>query len=164
MAGYLSVEEFKTRAVMPSEYVDYLERVAPGFVDAQLSSASRVDIDAKLRKRYAAPFDAPYPEAVLTWLARLVTVPCWDRRGVDPGDKGFERAETEAERTRKEIAEAADSNEGLWDLPRRDDSKATGISKGGPLSYSEQSPYVGFDGQARLGRQEDSNRGGTSRG
>jgi hypothetical protein len=163
--AYLSVDEFRTRTVMPAEYVDRLQTIAPGFVASQLESASRLDIDAQLRKRYAAPFDeASAPEAVKTWLARLVTVPCWDRRGVDPGDQGFERALEEAERTRKQIAEAADGDKGLYDLPLRDDSKATGISKGGPLAYSEQSPYVGFDGQARVGRQQDANRGGTTRG
>lgn len=164
--AYLSVDEFKVRTVMPSEYVDRLEAIAPGFVLAQLESASRLDIDAPLRKRYAAPFDeADAPEAVKTWLARLVTVPCWDRRGIDPTDEGiFTRAEETAQRSREQIAEAANSETGLYDLPLRDASKASGISKGGPLAYSEQSPYVGFDRQSSAGRVEDSNRGGTSRG
>lgn len=165
--AYLSVADFRIRTVMPAEYVDRLEEIAPGFVAAQLESASRLDIDAQLRKRYAAPFDeASAPEAVKTWLARLVTVPCWDRRGVDPRDQGFERAEQEAERARKQIAEAADSVDGLYDLPLRDGdpSKESGISKGGPRSYTEASPYAWTDEQGRTGRGEDANRGGTFRG
>ena len=54
----------------------------------------------------------------------------------------------EAERAREQMKEAADSEIGLYDLPLLNDVTTDGISKGGPLGYSEQSPYSWTDEQA----------------
>lgn len=157
---YLDKAAFAILTVMPAESVDAIEMVAPGWIDGQLTYWSGW-IDSRLRKRYAAPFSAPYPEAVTGWLARIVTVRCFLRRGVDPTDLQFEEIKADADRAMEEIKEAADSNEGLFDLPLRADTTASGISRGGPFGYSEQSPYVWTDGQAETGRNEDRNGGGT---
>lgn len=153
--GYLTLAEFKLRSTMPSDYVDEIEAAAPGFVLAQVESVSTLDIDSRLRKRYACPFTAPYPEAVKTWCARIVTQICWERRGYDPTDQSMERSVRASDMAREEIKEAANSNEGLFDLPLRADTTTTGIAKGAPLSYSEASPYVGFSKQRVSGRVED---------
>jgi hypothetical protein len=160
MAAYLTVAEFKTRAMMPPEYVDQIETRQAGWTLAQLEQFSRW-IDSRLRKRYAVPFAEPYPEAVKSWLARLVTVRCFIRRGIDPTDLQFQMIEQDAKTTADEIREAAESQDGLFDLPLNGSTSATGISKGGPLVYSEQSPYVGFDLQGVMGRNEDSNGRGS---
>lgn len=159
--GYLTLDEFKTRSTMPSENVDRIETASAGFTLAQIESVSRLDIDSRLRKRYAAPFSDPYPEAVKTWCARIVTMLCWERLGYDPTDESMDRAVKAHDAAKAEIKEAADSTDGLFDLPLRADTTATGISKGGPLGYSEQSPYVWFDVQVDAARDEDSNRRGT---
>jgi hypothetical protein len=154
MAAYLTLVEFKLRSVMPPEYIDAIEVLQPGWTLAQLEQQSRW-LDSRLRKRYAAPFAAPYPEAVLSWVARLTTVRVFLRRGVDPTDAQFDLVREDAKAATDEIKEAADSNVGLFDLPEHDTSTATGVSKGAPQGYSEQSPYVGFSQQATTGRDED---------
>lgn len=159
--AYLTLAEFKLLSTMQSESVDELETRWPGYVDAQLDSKSHW-INAQLRKRYAAPFESPYPAAVKSWLACIVTMQCWKRRGYDPTDESMQEAIEDRAEAKREIAEAADGEKGLWDLPLRSDTTATGISKGAPLGYSEQSPYVGFDLQRETGREEDSNGSGTS--
>lgn len=142
---------------MPTEDVDALGTT---WLENALEDASAW-IDSRLRKRYAAPFSSPYPRAVLRWVADIVTEQAYLRRGANPLDAQQQQIAAAAERARTEIKEAADGNEGLFDLPLRSDTTATGISKGGPRSYSEQSPYVWMNAQHSTGRDEDSNGGGS---
>lgn len=158
--AYLTTSEFKTRSLIPSGYVDDIEAVDDGWTLIQLEEASAW-IDSRLRKRYAAPFTSPYPVAVLSWLTKLVTVRCYLKRGVEATDEQFVSIQQDAMDAKAEIKEAADSNVGLFDLPLRSDTTATGIDRSGPWSYSEQSPYVGFSRQARTGRTEDGNGSGS---
>lgn len=146
MAAYLTVAQFRLRTTMPQSDVDALEVSDPGFLDAQLTSWSS-RIDAQLSKRYAAPFASPVPEIVLEWLTRCVTVRAYLKRGVNPSDEQFAAIKEDAEAALKEVEAAANSQTGLYDLPLRSDTTASGITKGGPLAYSEQSPYVWADYQ-----------------
>lgn len=156
----LTFDEFRLLTVMPASDVDALEAVAPGWIASQLEYWT-AQIYARLRKRYAVPFVAPFPIAAKGWLARIVTVRCYLRRGVDPNDLQFDEIKKDAEAATAEIKEAADSNTGLFDLPLREDTTATGATLGGPFGYAEQSPYVFMDRQVDIGRNEDSNRGGS---
>ncbi len=160
MAAYLTVAEFKLLTDMPGEFVDYLQSKAPGWLDEQLSYYTS-QINARLAKRYATPFGTPVPDAVRGWLARIVTPRAYRRRGVDPNDEQYADVRGDAERADKEIEEAANAVDGLYDLPLRQDTTASGISKGGTRSYSEQSPYVFQDGQRSTGVIEDQNRRGS---
>lgn len=159
-ASYCTVTLFKKHSEMPSVFVDQLETAEPGFLDVQLERASR-DVDARLAKRYAVPFASPVPDVVVGWVARIVAPRAWRKRGVDAQDVDFEQVQRDAEAAWAEVKEAADSAEGLFDLPLRADTTASGISKGGPFGYSEQSPYVWTDQQVDVAREEDSNRRGT---
>lgn len=163
MASYLTLAEFKARTLMPASSVDAIELVSAGWLLIQLDEASAW-IDSRLRKRYAAPFESPYPIAVLSWVARLVTVRAFLKAGVPPTDEQFQAIQKDADDARAEVLEAATSDVGLFDLPLRSDTTATGISKSGPMSYSEQSPYAWARDQRRIGRNEDSNGGGTYHG
>ena len=158
--AYLTTEQFKTRTLMPGDYVDAIELVDDGWTLIQLEEASAW-IDARLRKRYAAPFDSPYPVAVLSWLTRIVTVRCYLKRGVEATDEQFLSIQQDAMDAKAEVLEAANGDGGLFDLPLRGDTTATGVSRGGALGYSERSPYVAGDIKRRVGRQEDSNGSGT---
>jgi hypothetical protein len=159
--AYLTVAEFKTRALIPSEYVDAVELAQPGFTLSRLESATAW-IDGRLKKRYAVPFSSPYPEMVLAWVTAIVTVEVMIRRGVNPDDRQFDDMREESTRAREEITEAANSETGLFDLPLRSDTTTSGISRGGTFCYSERSPYVGFDVQGGAGRREDENGTGTT--
>jgi hypothetical protein len=151
---YLSVEEFRDETIMPAAQVDEINMVAPNWLGRQLVKKSAW-IDAQLRKRYAAPFASPYPEAVKDWLARIVTHLCYLRLGTNPTDE--QASEIKADRTsaEAEIAQAADSEKGLFDLPLRQDTTASGISKQGPKSYTEASPYAGMTVQRNRARGDD---------
>lgn len=160
MASYLTLATFKLHATIPSEWVDEVEDRYPGFVELQCELATS-HVDARLRKRYEAPFSEPYPLKAKDWVARRVVPRVLWRRGVDATDQQYLDLRDDAAAVEAELKEAADSVEGLYDLPLRSDTTTSGISKGGPLGYSEQSPYVWKDVQARAARDEDRNGSGT---
>jgi hypothetical protein len=105
-----------------------------------------------LGQSYAAT--TPVPEAALWWLAAILTPEMYRARGVNPQDPQMEQLEKDRDRALAELKEAADSQDGLFDLPLLDAGES-GITQGGPQAYSETSPYVGFDHQARCAREED---------
>jgi hypothetical protein len=160
VTAYLTRAAFKLLTVMPAVDVDALETEASGWVDAQLALVS-ARIDSRLRKRYTVPFTSPYPAAVTDWLARLVTLQCYLRRGVDSTDAQFVQIKADADAATAELKEAADAKEGLFELPLRADTDADGVTRGGPLAYSEQSPYVWTNSQGTTGREEDASGSGT---
>lgn len=160
MTAYLTVSDFKNLSVMPSAFIDEIEAASPGWTLAQLTQES-ARIDARLAKRYVVPFTLPAPDCVQGWLARIVTLSAYMRRGFDPTDAQGRMYVADRDTAVAEIKEAADAIDGLFDLPLRSDTNASGISRGGPKAYSEQSPYVFTDGQSRVGNNEDCNGGGT---
>jgi hypothetical protein len=155
MAGYLTIDELKELTFAPDVVVD---RVPTVWLDAMLESKSRW-IDSRLRKRYAVPFTTP-PSVVKLWLARIVTPAIYLRDGVPPSDEQFVTMAEDQEAAEAEIQEAANAEGGLFDLPVAGGSESD-ITKGGPLGYSEASPYVHQDVQARIGRAEDAMGDGT---
>jgi hypothetical protein len=140
--SYLSTNEFKLRTIMPQADVDNLEALEPGYLTATIADWSSW-IDGRLRKRYAVPFVAPYPPILLLWLTKLVTRDAYAKRGYNPQSEMDKNAIVEmADKVEAEVKEAADSKDGLFDLPLSTSSNASGVSAGGPLGYSERSPYV----------------------
>lgn len=160
MASYLTVDRFKLCSVIPSSYIDLIETGSPGWTLAQLDLASAW-LDARLSKRYAVPFAAPVPPAVEGWVTKIVTLAAYIKRGFDPTDPQGQMYVNDRDVALSEVKEAADAENGLFDLPLRADTTASGISKAGPRGYSEQSPYSFTDTQGRVGSQEDQNGGGT---
>jgi phage gp36-like protein len=149
MSRLLTVAEFKVRSVMPNADIDLLEAQEPGYLQACLDDWAE-EIESRLRKRYAVPFTAPYPRTVLRWLVKLVTRDGYHKLGYNPSSQQDRDAiDGAAERVEAEMKEAADAKDGLFDLPLRANSGASGVSRGGPLGYSEQSPYVWADLQRR---------------
>lgn len=161
--AYLDKDAFALRTSMPPEHVDDIEDRTPGWIDMQLESWSRW-VDMRLGKRYAVPFAAPAPEIVLSWVTWIVTLECYKKRGVDPNDLEMELYRSDHSRAFEEVREAAEAQFGLFALPLSADTSASGIKKGYPRTYSEASPYVWTDEQARVARAEDRNRGGTFHG
>jgi hypothetical protein len=83
------------------------------------------------------------------------------RRGHDSTDASSTTYTTYAERARTELLAAANAETGLFDLVLLDGS---GISKGGMISYSETSPFLGARLQRANGRREDAAGSGTLHG
>lgn len=161
--SYLTLAQFRTRTCLASVDIDAVEADVSGFTDARLI-ANSARIDARLRKRYKVPFantvGDPAPEVVCEWLQRMASVDVLMKRGADPNDPTVKRVIDAAEKAEAELKEASDAADGLFDLPMRDDEDESDITKGGPLFYTERSPYVAFDTQRRVGLVEDE----TSRG
>jgi hypothetical protein len=141
---YLDVAGFKRLSRMPSSDVDTLESLEPGYLDEQLQLA-QAEVDSRLRKRYTVPFAAPYPKKALGWIAAIVTFEAYNKRGRNPQDPAVADLTEARDRALTEIKEAADSKDGLYDLPLREDAQTSGISAGGPLGTSQVSPYDWVD-------------------
>ena len=166
MSTYLDFNGFRDLTTIPSAFVDDVEKVSPGWIENQLDYWARW-IDSRLRKRYATPFAAfgdapPTPAGVQGWLARIVTLRVWLKRGVDPNDIQFDTVKQDAVDAQTEVLEAANSDTGWFDLPLRTDEDGSAINRGNPRYYSEASPYVWTDQQAAVGRNEDDNGFGSS--
>jgi len=163
VAAYLDLPGYKQRSIIPSTDVDLVETLQPGFVEARLAIRQE-NLDARLVKRYAVPFASPVSEIVLGWLVALVDVDVMRKRGVNPQDPMMVGFIDEATRVYAEVKEAADSKEGLYELPLNDAQGNSGINHAGPLMYTEASPFVAADRQELQGRCEDEARTGTSGG
>lgn len=166
MAIYLDFDGFRNLSTIPSGFVDDVEKVSPGWIEGQLEYWARW-IDSRLRKRYASPFAAfnatpPTPASVQGWLARIVTVRVWIKRGVDPNDLQFAAVQEDATAAQAEVLEAANSETGWFDLPLKGDEDGSAISRGNPRVYSEASPYVWTDVQSQAGKSEDNSGTGSS--
>ncbi len=160
---YLTLSTFKNRTLMASEEVDYVQTNAPGFVEGRIAIRTSW-IHARLRKRYGAsiPFSSPVPETVLGWLTALVSLDCMRKRGMNPNDVAGAAFQADADKAEAEVREAADSQAGLFDLPAIEALEgASNVSTGGPLGYSETSPYVSAVVERNNGRAEDATGTGT---
>src|SRR5688500_754035 len=116
MSTYLTLAGFKDLTTMPATFVDAVETLNPRWIQKQLNGWSRW-IDARLRKRYAAPFaaydaDPPTPLTVQMWLQRIVTMLAYVKRGVDPNDLHWPLTEEDHKAALAEVLEAANSEDG----------------------------------------------------
>ena len=143
---YLDVAGFRARTGMPMADVDLVEQQEPGYIYGRLVAGS-AKINAQLEKRYPAPFVEPVPEVVLDWLTDIVTIQVYLKRGVNPSDAQFQVFLDASNTAKEEIAKAANSQTGLFELPLVTNA-GSAISQGGPLGYSEASPYEWTDRQA----------------
>lgn len=157
VTGYLDVEGFRLRTMAPAQRVTEVENKVPGWLQTRLNARSSW-INAQLAKRYATPFASPPPEIVCEWLTYLVTPELYAKLGFNPSAEDDKALILDpADRARDEIDEAADAENGKYELPLRQDTTATGVSKGGPFSSSQASPYAWMDVQRSRAVGEDSN-------
>jgi hypothetical protein len=160
MAAYLEIAEFKLRTIMPHASIDRIENtLAPGWISAQLDASSRW-VDMRLAKRYRVPFNLPAPEAVRSWVARMVTARAYLVHGIPASDQQLALVTSDADKAEAEVKEAADGQLGLIDLAPSE-TLDNAVRYGGTRVYSETSPYVQYDRQADVGRGEDRRRRGT---
>jgi hypothetical protein len=116
--------------------------------------------DGRLRKRYETPVRNP-PDPLKMYVVAVVTRRAFLFRGVDPSSKQFQEITADASAAEADLKETADGEHGLWDLPIRTNSQASGVTKGGTRVYSAASPYVGNDEQRCAASSEDASGTGT---
>lgn len=147
----LSLAEFKARSVIPSDQVDALEANRPGFTAKRISAWSRW-IEARLRKRYVVPFPGDVPEIVLVWLVALVTRDVYAALGTTMlSDEERKSVADAAEGALTDLKEAADEENGLFDLPVRDDQDNSDLTEEAPIASADTSPYEWIDRQGSNG-------------
>lgn len=151
---YLDADEFADLTLAPAAYIAEIEAAEPGWTLRQLVHFSAW-IDSQLRKRYAIPFVAPFPETVLTWLCDIVTERVYLKVGIDATDKQLDNILQAAQRAREQVQLAANSVDGLFELPLRADDPASAVARGGPLAYTETSPYKWMTVQREIATDED---------
>lgn len=161
MATYLTTDEFKLKTLVPVDLVDRVEARTPGWLAEQLALVSAY-VSARLRKRYGE-WSSPYPYILGEWITHVVSLRVLLKGGVRADDEQYVTYKELHDQALKDITEAANGQSGLFDIALQDNASATGITRGGPASYTEASPYVGFDVQAELGREEDSAKEGSYR-
>ena len=103
--------------------------------------------------------DPPVVEDVLMGLVTLVNPDILRRHGVSYTDPQMVIFMDERKRVMDELKEIADGKDGLWDLPLNEDSDSA-ITTGGPLGFSDASPYAWTDRQAVHGSRQDAGRFG----
>lgn len=157
MAIPFTVADFQKMTFMDPAGVAAVVANRPDFLEAR-GDALYDTIMARLRKRYdVAAMAANPPTIVKLWWVALLTRDAYGARGYDPSAADDEKSiHGAAEAAEKAILEAADSEKGMYDLPLLATNTGSGVSRGGPLAYSETSPYVGMTNQRTTGRQEDS--------
>ena len=135
---------------MPAALVARLEAERSGWIANRLEKRSRY-IDAKLQKRYATPFDETSPPLVIVdWLIAIVTLEAYGALGVNvTSEMDQQLIVAPYQEAMKQIDEAANSKDGLFELPQKQSTPSTiGVVNGGPFGYSEASPYAWLDVQA----------------
>lgn len=140
MAAYIDIDYVRENGILDPGDLDAFEQAYPGRIAKLCETWSRM-ADSVLAKRYATPFASPVPEALKLAVCRLVTMQIAKQRGVVPGTDWsvFEKDETAAQAW---LREACDSENGLVELPLREaPPDVAGVSRGGPLGYSESSPF-----------------------
>jgi hypothetical protein len=154
MPSYMTLAEYKTRTTIPASLVDSCTERGkdPAFWLAMHSSTIR----ARLVKRYAVDFGdpGPVPDQIIEWLIVLMDIEVWKTVGGNPEGRIDGWYDTDAKRVRDELKEAVDSKDGLFELPLRstDPLGSSAVNVGGPLGYSEASPYAWTDRQVEAVR------------
>lgn len=162
MSAYLTIATLKTSSIVADEWIDEVEDRYPGFIDQQIKLTSGW-MDGRLRKRYPNAFVAPYADQIVQWCAAIIADKVMRKRGIDETDRQAEQYVDDRKRAEDEIKEAADGDKGLWDIPLRSDTEATGIAEPMPMSSSQASPYVWQDEQVCEAWYEDRNGRSTTR-
>ena len=153
MTAYVDADYVKLVGSMPPADVDALEALYPGVVDGVATSVSRM-FDARLTKRYAAPFAEPVPEALKWNVAHVVVAALWQKRGYNPGSAQDAIVQQNKADALAWLKEAADSKDGLVELPLKE-GEGEAVTKAAPLGYSEASPYRWTDVQRDAGLADD---------
>lgn len=147
--AYCDLAYLQFGAMTPGD-LQAINALYAGFIDSAILDESAY-VDSRLTKRYSCPFTAPVPIAVKRWVRDLVLPRVLDRRGTNPKDNDLrEQLEKNRDRALEEIKEAADSKEGLFDLPLRADTNATGVVGAAPILKVETSPYAWIDTERDL--------------
>lgn len=152
---YVTIEYVGQIAPIPAKHLYAFEENHPGSFEAIATAVSRM-FDARLSKRYAVPFDQnDPPEALRFHVANVVAYQVFLKIGFDPGSEQDAYIKEARDESLAWLKEAADSEGGTVELPRRETipTAQSAIARSLPKAVSDATPF------AWVGRQRDRVRG-----
>lgn len=156
MPSYLTLAQYRSLTTLDGSTVDLC--VAKGKDVQRWLDMASAHIRSRLVKRYAVEFDAPgpTPDKIIQWLILLTDIPVCKSAGVTPEGRVDDWAREDETRTNDELKEAADAENGLFELPLKntDTLGSSAINKGGPMVASNNTIYGYFDEQQRIRDEE----------
>ncbi|MCC6557187.1 MAG: DUF1320 family protein [Polyangiaceae bacterium] len=146
MSCYITIQDVKDLGTLPAEDIDDLEVRYPGLT-LRIGTKISAHFDSKLAKRYATPFQQPYPDAIIDQVARVVAYRLTLKRGFNPSSEQDQLIKEEKDEALAWLSETADAQNGKVELPIRQATPpdVAAVNAGGPLGYSEASPYTWMD-------------------
>lgn len=142
---YLSLDVYRDLSVLDSDRIDELHARRPTFFDRNFWSVSR-QIEDRLRHKYAVPFPLDHA-TIQAWITAIVDLPASARIGVAPTDDLFATVMARATAVEAQLVTASDLQSATVNLPLKDATDPSAISKGAPFGYAEASPYDCLDVQ-----------------
>lgn len=149
MSCYVTIQDVKDFGSLPAEDIDDLEVRYPG-ITLRVATKVSADFDSKLIKRYAAPFQQPYPDTLIDNVARVVAYRLTLKRGFNPSSAQDQEIVADKDAALKWLDDAANGQDGLVELPIKQTTPGQpgAVNQGAPLGYAEAGPYTWMDRQA----------------
>jgi hypothetical protein len=148
MPAYLTLVQYRAITTLDGSIVDLCGTKGKN-VQRWLDLAS-AHIRSRLVKRYAIDWsevaNQPVPDKIIEWLILLVDIPVCKCTGAIPEGRVDDWIREDEKRVNDELKEAADSENGLFELPLREPG-VSAVNKGGPLVTSNTTIYGFFDAQ-----------------
>ena len=141
----INVAYLKLVGFMPPSDIDALEAQVPGCVDA-IAQTTVAQFCSMLRKRYSVIPD-PVPLECKSRAAHAVLYQLFLRRGFNPSSAQDGYIRKAYEDAMAWLREASDPKSGLVVIGLAGDQSEKAVNVGGPLAYSEASPYTWMDQQ-----------------
>ncbi len=156
MPSYLALATYRSRTTLDGSMVDLC--VTKGKDVAWWLECASAQIKTRLAKRYAVDFSdpGPVPDQIIFWLIRLVNIDVMECTGAIPEGRVDNWADEARKQVYEELKTAADSENGLFDLPLKntDTLGSSAINKGGPMVFASNTITGWFDEQQRIRDEE----------
>ena len=134
--------------------------LSPSFLETSIGDWSS-EMISRLSKRYPAPtatkpWPAPITSVLKRWCTKLVTRAAYAKIGWSPTSEQDQASiEKAADDVDAKLKEAADGQNGLFELYLGEDGTVESVGRASPLSYAEQSPFTASRLQRDDGSSED---------
>jgi hypothetical protein len=150
MPSYLTLAAYRSITTLDGSIVDLC--VAKGKDVQRWLDLDSAHIRSRLVKRYAIDWteveNQPAPDKIIQWLILLVDIPVCKCVGATPEGRVDDWVREDETRVNDELKEAADAENGLFELPLRE-TGASAIHIGVPHVVSYQMPWNYNDRLAR---------------
>jgi len=149
MPSYLTLAAYRSITTLDGSIVDLC--AAKGKDVQRWLDMGSAHIRSRLEKRYAIDWteisNQPVPDKIIQWLVLLTDIPVCKSAGVTPEGRVDDWAREDETRTNDELKEAADAENGLFELPLRE-TGASAVHIGVPHVIDFLTPSTYWDAVA----------------